>query len=123
VTGAVLAERSDDRVLAVLTGCVQPLSVTDIHRALIATSRSMSLATVYRSLARLVNAGKVHSFRWQRRTGYLACSTTDHDHLVCRRCRRVTEVRAFWRECPAGTAISTEFTSVHLDIWAWCEQC
>jgi Fur family ferric uptake transcriptional regulator len=57
--------------------------------------RSVGLATVYRALQGLVDAGRVDVFR--RESGealFRLCNPVHHHHLVCHRCDRVVEIDA-----------------------------
>ena len=77
----LLRERSDFR------------SAQQLHAELREQGSSIGLATVYRNLALLAQAGEVDTL--QREDGellYRQCSSRHHHHLVCRRCGRTVEV-------------------------------
>src|SRR5512132_1468071 len=84
--------RQRTAVLEALRRAPEPLSAKDIHAGL---GRSVGLATVYRALQGLVDAGRVDVFR--RATGealFRLCNPVHHHHLVCQRCGRVEEIDA-----------------------------
>jgi Fur family transcriptional regulator, ferric uptake regulator len=77
-------------VLDALRRAPEPLSARDLHAGL---GRSVGLATVYRALQGLVDAGRVDVFR--RETGealFRLCNPVHHHHLVCQCCGRVVEI-------------------------------
>ena len=68
-------------------------SAQEIHDRITADGGSVGLATVYRTLGTLADAGEVDMLRtedgeaiWRR------CSETHHHHLVCRSCGATIEV-------------------------------
>lgn len=68
-------------------------SAQQIHSDLRALGESVGLATVYRNLAMLVDAGEVDTIlRADGETLYRRCSQAHHHHLVCRTCGRTVEV-------------------------------
>lgn len=68
-------------------------SAQEIHAELRAAGESVGLATVYRNLAMLVDAGELDSvLRADGETLYRRCSQVHHHHLVCRRCGLTVEV-------------------------------
>jgi Fur family ferric uptake transcriptional regulator len=79
-------------VLDQLQSATGPLSAQDLHAAM---GRSVGLATVYRTLQGLVDAGQVDVFR--RDSGeavFRLCNPVHHHHLMCERCGRVEEIDA-----------------------------
>jgi hypothetical protein len=83
-------------VLDALRRPPEPLSAKDLHAGL---GRSVGLATVYRALQGLVDAGRVDLFR--RESGealFRLCNPVHHHHLVCHRCDRSS------RSTPAGSS-------------------
>ena len=102
-------------------------SAQDIHELLAERGERVGLATVYRTLQRLAEAGEVDMLRSEDGEAiYRRCSATHHHHLVCRSCGRTVEV-----EGPAverwTRAISAEhgFTDVShtLEIFGTCPAC
>ena len=84
--------RQRTAVLDALRRAPEPLSAKDLHADL---GRSVGLATIYRALQGLVDAGRVDVFR--RGTGealFRLCNPVHHHHLVCQRCGRVVEIDA-----------------------------
>ncbi len=69
-------------------------SAQQLHAMLGEEGESVSLATVYRNLNALVEAGEVDSLAAPGgETRYRRCRRTEHHHhLVCRRCGRTVEV-------------------------------
>jgi len=73
-------------------GMTDPLR-QDLWTAMRASGDTTGLATIYRALHALTDAGLVHQFRRDTETTYRACDPGHHDHLVCRTCGRVQERR------------------------------
>jgi len=68
-------------------------SAQEIHALLGERGETVGLATVYRTLQRLTEAGEVDMLRTEDGEAiYRACSATHHHHLVCRECGATVEV-------------------------------
>lgn len=68
-------------------------SAQEIHDLLARRGETVGLATVYRTLQRLADAGEVDLLRTEGgETIYRRCSDSHHHHLVCRSCGATVEV-------------------------------
>ncbi len=68
-------------------------SAQDIHAALRQQGETVGLATVYRTLQTLVDAGEADQVQTDAGEAvYRLCSPTHHHHLVCRQCGRTAEI-------------------------------
>ena len=68
-------------------------SAQDLHASLRREGGSVGLATVYRALQSLVDAGEVDLVKTDAGEAvYRLCSRSHHHHLVCRQCGRTVEV-------------------------------
>lgn len=68
-------------------------SAQEIHDLLGRRGDPVGLATVYRTLQRLADAGEVDVLRTEDGEAiYRRCSERHHHHLVCRECGRTVEV-------------------------------
>ena len=68
-------------------------SAQEIHELLGQRGEQVGLATVYRTLQRLADAGEVDMLRTEDGEAvYRRCSETHHHHLVCRQCGATVEV-------------------------------
>ena len=79
-------------VLDQLQSADEPVSAQDLYAAM---GRTVGLATVYRTLQGLADAGQVDVFR--RESGEAAfrlCNPVHHHHLMCEGCGRVEEIDA-----------------------------
>jgi Fur family ferric uptake transcriptional regulator len=84
--------RRDD-VLAALDGVDGFLSAQELYRQIRARGTRIGLATVYRTLQSLTDAGALDTLRTDDgENAYRRCSTGHHHHLVCRHCRTTVEV-------------------------------
>ncbi len=102
-------------------------SAQEIHELLGKRGEQVGLATVYRTLQRLADAGEVDMLRTEDGEAiYRRCSDTHHHHLVCRDCGATVEV-----EGPAverwTRAIATDHgygdVSHTLEIFGTCPAC
>ncbi|MEJ7832747.1 MAG: Fur family transcriptional regulator [Nocardioides sp.] len=102
-------------------------SAQEIHDLLGQRGQNVGLATVYRTLQRLAEAGDVDLLRTEGGEAiYRRCSDTHHHHLVCRSCGTTIEV-----EGPAverwATAVAAEHgysdVSHTLEIFGACRAC
>ncbi|MEQ7847680.1 Fur family transcriptional regulator [Nocardioides kribbensis] len=102
-------------------------SAQEIHELLRNRGEAVGLATVYRTLQRLADAGEIDMLRSEDGEAiYRACSTTHHHHLVCRSCGRTVEV-----EGPAVERWTSAIAAEHgygevshtLEIFGTCPAC
>ncbi len=113
---AALLENSDDFT-----------SAQTVHARLREAGAGVGLATVYRTLQAMVDAGTVDVLRTDDGEAvYRACSTHHHHHLVCRSCGRTVEV-----EGPAVERWADKVAEDHgfrdvthtLEIFGTCTDC
>ena len=99
----------------------------EIHELLGERGEAVGLATVYRTLQRLADAGEVDRLLSEDGEAiYRACSRTHHHHLVCRGCGRTVEV-----EGPAVERWTRSIAAEHgfeqvshtLEIFGICPSC
>ena len=68
-------------------------SAQEIHELIGRRGSNVGLATVYRTLQKLSDAGEVDMLRTEDgEASYRRCSGTHHHHLVCRSCGATVEV-------------------------------
>ncbi len=68
-------------------------SAQDIHDTLRRSGDKVGLATVYRTLQAMAEAGEVDALQSAAgETVYRRCSPEHHHHLVCRSCGRTVEI-------------------------------
>ena len=102
-------------------------SAQEIHEILARRGDSVGLATVYRTLQRLAEAGDIDMMRTEDGEAiYRRCSDSHHHHLVCRSCGRTVEV-----EGPAVERWTSAMAAEHgyaevshtLEIFGTCRDC
>ena len=102
-------------------------SAQEIHDLLGRRGEQVGLATVYRTLQRLAEAGEVDVLRTEDGEAlYRRCSGRHHHHLVCRSCGRTVEVAGPTVENWAdGVAAEHGFSDVShtLEIFGTCPDC
>ena len=126
-TAGVRPTRQRLAVRQVLDSAEDFRSAQDIHDSLRRDGERVGLATVYRALQSLVEAGEVDVLKTDAgESVYRRCSTRHHHHLVCRACGRTVEV-----EGPAverwATAVALEHgyedASHTLELFGTCSSC
>lgn len=119
--------RQRDAVRHSLGEAVGFVSARQLHEVLKNHGSTIGLATVYRALADLAEAGEADSL--QSRDGellYRACTTRHHHHLICRVCGKTIEIEAERVEAWADQVASEHgFTnpSHTIDIFGVCAAC
>ncbi len=119
--------RQKDAVRHTLGEAVGFVSAQQMHQVLKNHGSSIGLATVYRALADLAEAGEADSL--QSKDGellYRACTTSHHHHLICRACGTTVEIEAEKVEKWADEVASAHgFTqpSHTIDIFGTCSAC
>jgi Fur family ferric uptake transcriptional regulator len=102
-------------------------SAQTVHARLREAGEGVGLATVYRTLQSMVEAGTVDVLRTaDGEAVYRACSTHHHHHLVCRECGKTVEVEGPTVESWADQVASQHgFTGVThtLEIFGTCADC
>jgi len=102
-------------------------SAQEIHTELRRAGEDVGLATVYRTLQALTEAGEVDVLRSDSgEAAYRRCSAHHHHHLVCRQCGRTVEV-----EGPAVESWALRVADEHgfsdishtVEIFGLCAEC
>ncbi|MBN9605614.1 MAG: transcriptional repressor [Actinomycetales bacterium] len=83
-----------EAVRAALEGTEGFVSAQALHAALQESGSTVGLATVYRALADLADAGDADALQSEGESLYRACSPGHHHHLICRVCGRTVEIEA-----------------------------
>jgi Fur family ferric uptake transcriptional regulator len=124
---AVRSTRQKAAINAVLEQADEFLTARDLHERLERQGERVGLATVYRSLQALNDAGEVDQIRTDDgETAYRRCSRGHHHHLVCRSCGRTAEVEGpaveHWAD---KVALAHGFVDVShtLEIFGTCAAC
>jgi Fur family ferric uptake transcriptional regulator len=91
--GGVRATPQRERVLAELMDERDDATAQELHARLRAGGQRIGLATVYRTLAVLVDEGIVDALsHHDGERCYRLCGAEHHHHLVCTECHRVVEL-------------------------------
>jgi Fur family ferric uptake transcriptional regulator len=118
--------RRDD-VLTALQEAGSFVSAQQLYGLIRGQGSRIGLATVYRTLQSLVDAGEVDTLRTDGGEAvYRRCSTGHHHHLICRHCRRTVEVDSVAVERWARRiAEQNGFAEVEhvLEVFGTCADC
>jgi Fur family ferric uptake transcriptional regulator len=123
----VRSTRQKAAIHAVLEQSDEFLTARDLHERLWRRGERVGLATVYRSLQALSDAGELDQLRTDEgETAYRRCSRGHHHHLVCRSCGRTVEVEGpaveHWADRVAASHGFTEVSHT-LEIFGTCASC
>jgi Fur family transcriptional regulator, ferric uptake regulator len=127
VTPPLRPTRQRKAVVDALRSFADFRSAQEIHELLGERGETVGLATVYRTLQRLADAGEVDLLRTEDGEAiYRRCSDTHHHHLVCRSCGATVEV-----EGPAVERWTRAIAAEHgyddvshtLEIFGTCSDC
>ncbi len=102
-------------------------SAQEIHDLLGQRGDPVGLATVYRTLQRLAEAGEVDVLRTEDGEAiYRRCSDSHHHHLVCRSCGATVEVEGPTVEkWTRAIAAEHDYAAIShtLEIFGTCREC
>lgn len=93
-TAGLRVTRQRRAILRVLDRKDRFITAQDLHHELRGRKEAPGLATVYRTLATLADAGVLDSTLRQGEQAFRMCGTRHHHHLVCESCGRVEEVES-----------------------------
>ena len=115
-------------ILERLARTAQPITAQSLHAELNrGDQRGPGLATVYRTLQALADAGLARSFpAGEGELAYKLCAPEHHHHLICERCGRVEEIPSCEMEQWASKIARKRgfsVTSHQADIYGICERC
>lgn len=115
-------------VIAMLKETYSFCSAQQLHAALKAKGSSIGLATVYRNLDSLAEAGEVNVIRSEDgELLYRFCEDDDHHHhLVCRQCGKIVRLDSdAFEQWVHSVAAENGFTDVsHFgDLFGLCADC
>ena len=125
--GPLRPTRQRRAVVQALASFTDFRSAQEIHGLLGERGEQVGLATVYRTLQRLADAGEVDMLRAEDGEAvYRRCSDSHHHHLVCRACGATVEV-----EGPTVETWTRAIASEHgyadvshtLEIFGTCSRC
>ncbi len=114
-------------ILTVLRKQRHPLTIQEIHGAL--SSTSINQATVYRTLARLVEVGIARCVDFLHgHRHYELSDARDHHHLVCTNCGVVEDIQGCIAKKSAREALRTSMrfskvTGHSFELFGLCKKC
>lgn len=117
-----------DAIMAIMADETDFRSAQQVHTALVVAGQTVGLATVYRNLQTLTEAGELDSLRSEDgETLYRRCAKRrHHHHLVCRNCGYTVDIQDDQLEQWIGKiARRYRFSDIeHMaDVFGLCESC
>lgn len=117
-----------DAIMAIMADETDFRSAQQVHTALVVAGQTVGLATVYRNLQALTEAGELDSLRSEEgETLYRRCAARrHHHHLVCRNCGYTVDIQDDQLEQWIGKiARRYRFSDIeHMaDVFGLCESC
>ena len=118
--------KQKDAIRAALADCEEFISAQDLHRRLEDEGSKIGLATVYRQLNALADAGAADTIRLDGQQLFRLCGDDGHHHhLVCKRCGKTVEIdppsEAWLRKVADGHGFTVE--SHTLEVFGLCPDC
>lgn len=118
--------RQKDAIRAALTSCSEFISAQELHRKLEDAGEKVGLATVYRQLNALADAGEADTVRLDGQQLFRLCGDDGHHHhLVCRQCGKTIEIESPSESWLRGVAERHGFTLERhtLEVFGLCSDC
>ena len=117
-----------DAIMAIMADETDFRSAQQVHTALVVAGQTVGLATVYRNLQALTEAGELDSLRSEEgETLYRRCAKRrHHHHLVCRNCGYTVDIQDDQLEQWIGEISRRyKFSDIeHMaDVFGLCESC
>lgn len=114
-------------IIELLARSEKPLTAQALHAQLSGSDTAPGLATVYRTLQAVEQAGLARTFpAGEGELAYRLCHPEHHHHLVCERCGKVLEIPSCeveeWASEIAGKR-GFAVTSHQADIFGLCGDC
>lgn len=113
-------------IVEVLDGREDLVTAQDLHHEMRRGGGAPGLATIYRTLAALAEAGEVDTFPRDGEQAFRLCRDAHHHHLVCEACGAVEEVEAdeveAWVDRVARRR-SFAVTGHTADVYGVCSDC
>ena len=105
----------------------RPITAQSLHARLARSGNGPGLATIYRTLQAIAQAGYARTFpAGEGEISYKLCDPGHHHHLICERCGRVVEIPSCEIEGWAASAAKRRGFSVsshQADIFGLCADC
>jgi Fur family ferric uptake transcriptional regulator len=105
----------------------RPVTAQDLYARLRGARGSPGLATIYRTLGALTEAGVLRTFpAGEGEVAYRLCEPGHHHHLICEKCGRIVEIPSCEvEEWASGVAQRRGFTATRhqADIFGLCSDC
>ena len=119
--------RQRTAVVEALARSEKPLTAQALHAQLSGDPRGPGLATVYRTLQALAQAGLARTFAAREgEQAYKLCEPEHHHHLICDRCGSVVEIPSCEVE-PWASSVAAKrgfvVRSHQADIHGLCAEC
>ena len=118
--------RQKDAIRDVLQECDEFISAQELHRKLEDRGEHIGLATVYRQLNALAEAGRADTVRLDGQQLFRLCGDDGHHHhLVCTRCGRTVEIESPSESWLKGISEKHGFTIERhtLEVFGLCPDC
>ena len=120
-------ERSTQQKMAIeeaFEQCSRPLAVAEVHQIAGKACETLGVATVYRSISRLVQNGWLTEVRLPNQpTRYERHSLRHHHHFHCEKCEMVYAVQAPCEALSAEVPTGFHVQRHELTFYGVCEGC
>ena len=118
--------RQKDAIRDALNGCDEFISAQELHRKLEDRGEHIGLATVYRQLNALAEAGRADTVRLDGQQLFRLCGDDGHHHhLVCTGCGKTVEIESPSESWLKGISDQSGFAIERhtLEVFGLCADC
>lgn len=111
-------------ILDYLEGNTTHPSAEDIFRAVSIKYQSLSFATVYNTLNRLVKAGAIREITIDPERKHYDPNTSKHNHIICALCGKIADIPGgITVELPAELKRDFILLGSHVEFYGHCTGC
>lgn len=115
-----------DAILETIRAAAGPLTVDELHEHAQREVSNLGIATVYRTIKLLLEAGQIHTVTLpDGQSRYEAADLGHHHHFRCRRCEQVFDLDLCPISLPEGTQLPGGFRveQHEITLYGLCPRC
>ena len=112
-----------DQILQILNSSEGHMTAEEMYLFCVNNDIKISMASTYRVLGKLAEEGLIRKISVAGQPDIFDRTTTDHQHLICVSCGKVTDIMIDGLRDAISEKIKEEFYSYDLCIKYVCEDC
>ncbi len=119
----MIYSKQREMILDVIRESDRHMTPEEIYRACVERGDRVSSATVYRNLGQLADAGAIQKISIKGEPDRYDRTVKPHDHLICRKCRRICDVETQGLREYLEKATGCRILSYNLSMEYICREC